>query len=216
MSYCAYLSKFLKYILLSYLCLQLANVLHAQPQAYRFNRIGKDSKLSNTRVTAIIRDEQNFLWFGTASGLNRYDGFRFKVFTHDEADGTSINENYIDKLIIGPSKALWAYTPNGWNKYNQQKEQFSSNPQDYLRAIGVPHQWFKTIVRGINDDYWFIYPEEGIYVFHEKSGKTEHIHADQKNNPLFSNHVSSVSFDRRGFLWIVYIEGRRNVGTRKI
>jgi Two component regulator propeller len=49
----------------------------------RFTRLSTEDGLSQTRVTQIVQDDQGFMWFGSQYGLNRYDGYKFKVFKHE-------------------------------------------------------------------------------------------------------------------------------------
>ena len=46
-------------------------------------RITTSDGLSQTLVTQILQDDRGFIWFGTQYGLNRYDGYEFKVFVHN-------------------------------------------------------------------------------------------------------------------------------------
>ena len=50
----------------------------------RFSRLSAQG-LSQTRVSHIVQDDRGFMWFGTQYGLDRYDGYTYKVFTHDPA-----------------------------------------------------------------------------------------------------------------------------------
>lgn len=169
--------------------------------------MGIKNGLSNSRVIAISTDQKGFLWFGTASGLNRFDGYDFKVFLHDEKDTTSINDNYVDKIVKGPLHSLWIYTPKGWNKYDLNKEQFESKPRQWLSKIGLPHEWFKTIVSDPFGNFWFIYPGEGIYKYEVKNKKSYFFNTRDNIHPLYSNDVSSLAFDAKGNLWLVYANG---------
>ena len=51
----------------------------------RFVRLSRSQGLSQQRVTHIVQDDRGFLWFGTQYGLNRYDGYRFRVFKNISA-----------------------------------------------------------------------------------------------------------------------------------
>lgn len=184
-----------------------SHFLSAQPAQYRFNTIGLNQGLSNNRITAIIKDQQGFLWFGTADGLNRFDGYTFKVFLHKERDSTTINDNFIDKIVSGPLQSLWAYTPKGWNKYDPQTEKFISRPKQFLHSIGVPHEWFSSIVPDKQGNYWFIFPHDGIYRYNATSGKTDLFNDKQGAHPLYSSNVTALSFDKDGNYWVAYEEG---------
>jgi ligand-binding sensor domain-containing protein len=39
--------------------------------------------LSQGYVSDVLQDKDGFMWFSTKAGLNRYDGYNFKVLTHD-------------------------------------------------------------------------------------------------------------------------------------
>src|SRR6218665_842433 len=73
--------------------------------------------------------------------------------------------------------------------------------------MGMLHEWFKTIVAGHQDNYWFIFPGEGVYRYNAVTRQTVAFNNNSRNAPLYSNNVSSIAFDREGYLWIVYAEG---------
>src|SRR5437870_1376111 len=83
----------------------------AQNSQYQFSRLNINNRLSHNQVNCILKDSRGFMWFGTASGLNRYDGYTFKVFKHDVNNKNSINDDYITNIFEGPGKKLWITTP---------------------------------------------------------------------------------------------------------
>ncbi|RPI61184.1 MAG: hypothetical protein EHM44_09105, partial [Ignavibacteriales bacterium] len=70
------------------------HVLYAQPN-FKFQHITSEQGLSANTVTRITQGEKGFLWIGTLEGLNRYDGYNFKIFKHNPDDSTSIGANSI-------------------------------------------------------------------------------------------------------------------------
>ena len=58
-----------------------------------FEQITASDGLSQGMIFDLIQDKKGFLWFATNDGLNRYDGYNFKVFTHDGKQPFSIAEN---------------------------------------------------------------------------------------------------------------------------
>ena len=54
--------------------------LYSQP--FNFKHLEVADGLSNNSVYAILKDKDGFMWFGTNAGLNRFDGYTFKVFRH--------------------------------------------------------------------------------------------------------------------------------------
>ena len=73
----------------------------------RFTRLSTDEGLSQTKVTRIVQDDQGFMWFGTQYGLNRYDGYNFKLFVHDPKNPNSLSGVYVNGLFKDRDGALW-------------------------------------------------------------------------------------------------------------
>jgi pimeloyl-ACP methyl ester carboxylesterase len=65
----------------------------------RFSCLSRSQGLSQTRVTRIVQDDRGFIWLATQYGLNRYDGYRFKVFKHDATEPKSICGVYMQSLF---------------------------------------------------------------------------------------------------------------------
>jgi ligand-binding sensor domain-containing protein len=55
--------------------------LHAQNNSYQFSHLDITNGLSDNQVNCIYKDEKGFMWFGTTSGLNRYDGISLKYLS---------------------------------------------------------------------------------------------------------------------------------------
>ena len=78
-----YRSVQLLYLVLLFSCFVVA----ANPLAtLKFERLSSDDGLSDNTVTVSYQDRQGFMWIGTTDGLNRYDGYQFRVFRHDIDD----------------------------------------------------------------------------------------------------------------------------------
>ncbi|GAO43046.1 hybrid sensor histidine kinase/response regulator transcription factor [Flavihumibacter petaseus] len=76
--------------------------------------------LSQGYVYDILQDKDGFLWFSTKAGLNRYDGYSFKVFTHDAYKPNTISSNVINRLYEDSKGRLWIGTEdNGLNIYDK-------------------------------------------------------------------------------------------------
>jgi two-component system sensor histidine kinase ChiS len=62
--------------------LLLTLYLAAEEGILKFEHISSEDGLSQNTVTAIIQDQKGFMWFATQEGLNRYDGYEFKIYGH--------------------------------------------------------------------------------------------------------------------------------------
>jgi len=182
-------------------------IAFAQPNIYQFDAIDTRNGLSNNQINTIFKDEKGFMWFGTMAGLNRYDGYNFKIFRHKIGDSTSINDDYITQIMPGPSHTLWIYTPNGWNIFDPHTEKFTSHLQKYLNAIGLPDDNFTRVVPDKKNNYWFVYPDAGLYKYNATINKTTFYNSTNKYYPLHSNNVVFLALDHTGYIWIAYSDG---------
>ena len=81
--------------------------------------------LSQGMVFDILQDSEGFIWVATKNGLNRYDGYGFKVFTNDPYNKHSLSSNTIVKLFEDSKGRIWAGTEDaGLNVYDKKSGKF--------------------------------------------------------------------------------------------
>ena len=103
-----------------------------------FSHLSIQDGLSQSSVTCIIQDRSGFMWFGTQDGLNRYDGYKFKVFKNIPSDTTSLAENFIFSLYEDSSGTLFVETLNGiLHKYNARLESFRVVDKKSINLVGA-------------------------------------------------------------------------------
>lgn len=66
--------------------------------------------LSQSSVWAFAQDKKGFIWVGTQDGLNRYDGYKYKVYKHIPFDTSSLSSNFISALATDKSGKIWVGT----------------------------------------------------------------------------------------------------------
>lgn len=100
--------------------------LNAQQATYMFKRLGVNDGLSNNQINAVYKDSRGNMWFGTASGLNRFDGFNFKVFVNRLDDPTSLVDSYIEEIQELEDGSLLLRTPSGYTRMLRNTQTFES------------------------------------------------------------------------------------------
>jgi Two component regulator propeller len=73
----------------------------------RFTRLSTANGLSQRKVFQFVQDDQGFIWFATQYGLNRYDGYNFKVFVHDPGNPNSLSGVAVNALFKDRAGAIW-------------------------------------------------------------------------------------------------------------
>jgi ligand-binding sensor domain-containing protein len=90
----------------------------------RFARITRTQGLSQTRVDKIVQDDLGFIWFGTQYGLNRYDGYHFKVFAHDDKDPRSLAGVDIFALFKDHAGTIWVGCAHSLDRFDDKTSTF--------------------------------------------------------------------------------------------
>lgn len=118
-------------------------------QPYDFSHYQVESGLSNNAVLCSLIDRNGFMWFGTIDGLNRFDGYSFKVFRKDTDNPGSIGNNSILSLYDDAGGFLWVGTQRGLYQFNFNTESFAlfkDSPASPIRAI----------LKDRHKNFWFI------------------------------------------------------------
>ena len=199
------LSKFYASIVL---LVVMSQCIHAQNNEYQFTRLDISNGLSNNRINCIYKDSEGFMWFGTTSGLNRYDGYEFKVFKNDPADPFSLYSNYITHLYEGPDNKMWVYTHYGISVYDPATGKFANDLTNQLLRYRVFSNDLTSIKKDADGNFWFLTVRRGIYRYEPKTQTTTFYNTLPKSPiKLYSSYVADVVPGLHDRMWIVYYDG---------
>ena len=110
---------------LAFTALARAQTGHAG-DGLRFRTYSTPEGLSQATARAIAQDRDGFIWIGTQDGLNRFDGYGFKIYKHDRTDPASLTHNHVWALLPDPDGSLWIGTQaGGLNRYDPVLDRFS-------------------------------------------------------------------------------------------
>lgn len=121
-------------ILFSILLCTFICVYAQESSPFFFSHLDVENGLSQTSVLKIYQHSDGFIWFGTRNGLNRYDGYEFKIYRNEVNNPQSLSDNYITDITEDQHKNLWVGTSNGLNHINYQTGKVTrSYPQSFFR-----------------------------------------------------------------------------------
>ncbi len=181
------------------------------PKNIRFERITIEQGLSQNTVFAIIQDSKGFLWFGTEDGLNRYDGYNFKVYKHNPDDPTTLSNNRIQAIYEDNSGIIWVGTHGGGlNKFDRRKETFIHYTYSPSDPNSLSNNIVWTICEGKSGKLW-IGTDNGLNRLDPKTGKfIRYLHDPNNPNSLSNNRVKAVCKDKSEGIWIGTMGGGLN------
>jgi len=198
---------------------------------YIFKKLTVNDGLSQSTVFTTLQDSRGYMWFGTINGLNRYDGYEFKVYNNNPVDTTSISDNFISALFEDDEDYIWVGTINGLlNKFNRETETFTHyNVNDYFELIDEPEtEYYEyplafsrnqlntiTSIKQDADGYlWIGTWGNGLIRFDKKGEGGSHYY--YKPNDPFSlsyNRIMDISTDGKNNLWVATFGGGLNRAT---
>jgi ligand-binding sensor domain-containing protein/serine phosphatase RsbU (regulator of sigma subunit) len=183
-----------------------------------FNHLTIEDGLSQSSVTCILQDRSGFMWFGTQDGLNRYDGYNFKVFKNDPADSTSLTDNFIFSIYEDLSGTLYIETQSGtFHKYNPRSESFQIIIKDSVDLESAKVSSVSALLQESSGIRWTggLSKGTGLVRLDTKTGKsTTFKHNPSDQSSLSDDKVYSVYRDRSGNLWVGTFNGLDRLDER--
>jgi signal transduction histidine kinase/ligand-binding sensor domain-containing protein/DNA-binding response OmpR family regulator len=165
--------------------------------------------LSSNSQRCITQDKEGFIWIGTGDGLNRFDGYNFKVYRNDPNDPTSLKSNIIDCLFVDRKGNLWVGTyGGGLNRYNKDKDNFVSYKSDIYNPSAPSNEGIKTIAEDKYDRLW-IGTSNGLFMLDSQNKFVCFRLPDGKqpdSKTIAYNEINKIVFDN-DILWIAYSHG---------
>lgn len=109
-----------------------------------FNRLGVQDGLSSNEITCILKDRKGFMWLGTTSGVNRFDGYEFKHYKYKES-GLPFREEHVSELQETADGRIWiTYNTDQLCVYEPGNDRFIPEKEilDSLRLENPPAKIF--------------------------------------------------------------------------
>lgn len=188
----------------------ISNLITAQSLENSFERITHAQGLSQLTGNAILQDSHGFLWIGTNDGLNRFDGYNFRVFRKIHGDSSSISGNSIRCLFEDSQSNLWIGTRNGLNRFDRYRESFVSWKHDPAEANTISGDDIRAICEDRDGSIWIGTHKNGLNRFDLRIGKFQHFKTDTTASGLNHNTVSALYQDTNGRIWVGTMGGGLN------
>ncbi|WP_296952232.1 two-component regulator propeller domain-containing protein [uncultured Massilia sp.] len=172
------------------------------PRGLRFEHIGLEEGLSQESVLTILQDREGFMWFGTQSGLNRFDGYRNRIFRNDPNDPDSLVDNYVKASYEDAQGRLWFGTRGGLVRFDGGAERFTRYPLT-RRSEGTARNAAVNAIVGDGRGGLWIGTGDGLVHLDPDTGQFRTLRHDAANaGTLRDDRVNALALDARGGLWI--------------
>jgi len=156
----------------------------------KFKRIGENFGLSNSWVKDIHQDKEGFIWFGTADGLNRFDGYECKVYIPKNDDNIAFGGVSLKDIETKSENELWIATNSGMYVFSDNK----LNRYTTLPGVGCI-----SVINQDNEITW-IASTAGLIKLNTKEKKYRNLSKD-KNHKVYNEKIISTFKDSKGNIW---------------
>ncbi len=173
--------------------------------------------LSQSSAVNFFRDSKGFLWICTQDGLNRYDGYDFKIYKSHQNNEQTLSGNYIQQIMLEDNEGyLWLEIQGGFlNKFNPKTEKVTRYFVNESKGLNMGEVMFRMMLQDSNRNIWLLSKNE-IYKYNpDKDNFTQYFSNPQENTSISNNIVYAIVEDNQKNLWFLTKNGinKYNVET---
>ncbi|TFW27354.1 response regulator, partial [Massilia horti] len=195
------------------LALACASAHGAPPLSLRFDHLSVEDGLAQESVLSIAQDTDGFMWFGSQTGLSRFDGYRFTNFRNIVGDPRTLGNNWVRVLLVDRKGRLWIGTDGGLDRYDVATQTFVHYPAIESTRRGNGNRHVHAIVEDGKDGLWLA-TADGLQHFDIASGRFTMWHHDELDgSSLVDDQVNALALDATGRLWIGTSSGLDSLGA---
>lgn len=178
----------------------------------RYRHLSSDDGLTDNSVSFLFQDSKGFLWVGTHSGLNRYDGSEVTNYYYQIYNESSISNNFITSILEDSEGYMWIGTLNGLNKLDPETNEFTR----YLYEINPSSNSGRSAIRSIALDdqgnIWVGTYGGGLINFDPNSEDSVfYTNTPGDSNSLSDDFIRNIFIDSKGDIWVGTYTGGLNV-----
>ncbi len=185
--------------------------LFAQENDLHFTHFLPGNTNAENTIIEVFQDSRGFLWFGSRTGLYRYDGINFINFQGNPWEYLGIGSSRVESIIEGKDRQLWMGTNKGLFIYDPVLEEFSKFNHITGDNSSISSNKIRILMKDSFGTLWIGTYDGGLnkLVIDNGNGKTtdNYSFTAYKNLPgdpesISDNRISSIIEDRDGLLWI--------------
>ncbi|GLR19197.1 hybrid sensor histidine kinase/response regulator transcription factor [Portibacter lacus] len=166
-------------------------------QNIKFDHYNENNGLSHNSVRHIVQDKYGFLWIGTFSGLNRFDGYNFKSYLSNSSKENNILNDDITDLVLDEQKNnLWIGTRKGLTLFKTDTHKFTTYLPEENNPNSLPEEEIRSIYVDKFERIWVGTKRMGVHLFHMNENRFEKVKIEG------FNYIKSIFEDKKGNIWI--------------
>jgi signal transduction histidine kinase/ligand-binding sensor domain-containing protein/DNA-binding response OmpR family regulator len=209
------------YLIILWLYPATAGLTYCQPSDIRFYNLSLKDGLSHTLVSDMVEDDIGFLWFATQEGINRFDGYEFKVFNSSQGSGNP-SKTWMRNIYKDNRGKIWIYYEGGGiDRLDPETEIFRRFHPDTSKSgitsdvsISSDQMPGKAFYDDLEGNLW-IGTTKGLNKYDYSTDRFETYRHDHAHaNSLSDDRVTCIAEDSRHNYWIGTQNGLNHYNPR--
>ena len=170
----------------------------------KFSHLTPENGLSQGNITCILQDSKGFMWIGTYSGLNRFDGYKIKIFNYIRDDSLSLSHEHISVIEEDSEGNLWIGTVGGGvSVYYPASGSFRRIQQLGTDSNAITLASISDLKMGPDNNIWVLDENFGLFVFDTELNLIKSYLPDADDlTALPAVQLHGILFDTSGVCWI--------------
>lgn len=176
--------------------------LFAQADFINFQKFSVDEGLSENLVRCFYQDSKGFLWIGTDDGLNKFDGYSFRIYRYEPGNPNSLSDYAINAINEDKTGILWIATREGLNRFDPSTETFKVYRHDPDDKNSLCNNFIYSLFADSRNNLW-IGTRNGLNLLDLKSQKfTLYKNDPADSNSISHNVITSIEESSDGKIWV--------------
>lgn len=169
-----------------------------------FEHLTARDGLSQGTVMSLLQDSQGYLWIGTESGLDRYDGYAIKAYRRQRGDSHSLASDYIWAIAEDGRHDLWLATDGGGvERWDRHTDQFVRYKHDSENPESISSDSVRSLLIDAQGRVWAGTQGQGLDLLDPLTGRVRHFrHRDGDPRSVSADMVGVLYADHAGRVWV--------------
>ena len=166
----------------------------------KFEHITVKDGLSDNSVWCMLQDHLGFMWFGTFTGLIKYDGYKMTVYSHYSENLNDVKYDPIKTMYEDKNGIIWIGTGNEENGalkcFNRISERFKEYFHDPSDSTTISSNIVNCFYEDSESRFW-IGTYNGLNIFDRGSNQFEHFLIPDSVSPnKYSQCITAILKDK--------------------
>lgn len=152
--------------------------------------------------SVIFQDRAGYMWFGSAQGLCRYNGYEFEFYGCEPQNPLSLSSPIVLSIYEDDQERLWIGTQSGLNCMDKQREKCTYYIHDPFVQQSLWHDTINCLAGGLDNTLWVGTAEGLNRIDLKKKTIKRYLHSPKSPDEPLCAYINALYADEQGIVWV--------------